>query len=94
MVLKTERRSEFTDAISDDANANLAIGNGLPTLRGIRVLGRFFKALNGLFLCFAHAVQAQYCGTRSHRLQKQASGSSADRACVLGGTRHGLTPLF
>jgi hypothetical protein len=50
MILETEVSSKFADTISDDADTNLPVRNGFPTLRSVWVNGAALESLDYFFL--------------------------------------------
>lgn len=56
MILETERGAKPADAIADDTDSQLAVGDGLPTARSVRIVRRRFQSLM-LLMASAHGSQ-------------------------------------
>jgi hypothetical protein len=73
MVLKLEHRSELAIPKSNQAHADFAIGEGLPTLRCLGVGGGLFETLDGLIVLGERSTGGAKDGAaETNRTQKRS----------------------
>src|SRR5437879_1124470 len=80
MILKTKLRAEFAHAVSDDANANFAVRNWLPSFCQVRVLGHFLESLDGLLSRTGDPPDPESGGADTNRLQERTPGDGDCRS--------------
>ena len=74
MVLETEGGAETAGAVADDADANLAVRDGLPFLGCLGVGGLLLEALDlGFLLGGSGAAQSDGRGAKAHGLKERTS---------------------
>ena len=75
VILETERRTEAASAVADNAHANLAVGNGNPAFRGLRVGRRFLETLDRFFFLPGQGRSAhpKGGGSKPHGLKERTS---------------------